>query len=92
MLKIDEKIVREFLGTETDIECLCTRMKTSRIYFRNSDTDVILLIVTPLMEETNESKNVISNIIHLNESVYKEKWTYEKYKRGRNTAYVLKKA
>lgn len=60
MLKIDRKIVKEFIGT-TNVAEMISPLKCSRMYFKmvgdKINVDKTILILTPMMKEDNEALN-----------------------------------
>ena len=53
MLKIDKKIVEEFLGT-TDVKEFISRLKCSRYYSKGNKVEDGILILTPMLREDGE--------------------------------------
>ena len=84
MLKIDEKIVDEFLGTR-DVGNLYTPHKCMRIYWSKDDT---ILILTPMLQDDDEALNTFLKAYRISNQPLK---VSGKYKRGRFLVYTFEK-
>lgn len=85
MLKIDKKIVKEFLGVDEPFEII-SPLKTARLYYTNACTlDDAVLVLTPTAAESNWLKGVISGIEQTDLLVEPTE-----HKRGKNYVYTFK--
>jgi hypothetical protein len=88
MLKIDEKIVQEFIGTK-DVAEMISPLKHSRMYFKMDgdkiNVDNTILILTPMMKENNEALNGFIKSFRN----FGVKITPTEHKRGDNFVYTF---
>ena len=83
MLKVDKKIVEEFLGT-TDVQEIISNCKCSRYYFRSNNIGDGILILTPILQEDG---------IYLNQLLAAQQMAGHplkatEHKRGKNYVYT----
>lgn len=91
MLKVDEPVVREFLGTTEGVIGNISPFKCCRFYLKDGEDMMnpqnYMLILTPTMrEDGNVLKNIVDNLA---ERGYKI--TATEHKRGKNYAYTFSK-
>lgn len=85
ILKVDERIVDEFLGTR-QVGSLHTPHKTVRMYWNGNGH--MVLILTPMMQESKEE--ILADTMKSHKMAKRPLELLGEHKRGKNVVYVFR--